>query len=67
MQKHVALTFAQFALTLGLSESTLRRRLKSHNISTTGKLLSPVEQHALRRLLGFPEVLTPDQESENPH
>jgi hypothetical protein len=67
MQKHVALTFAQFAHTLGLSESTLRRRLKSHNISTTGKLLSPVEQDDFRRLLGFPEVLTTDQESDIPH
>ncbi len=47
-------TRQQFALELGLSESTLRRRLRSLQLKTAGKLLSPVDQETIRRQLGFP-------------
>lgn len=54
MMKPKAKTKGQFALELGISESTLRRRLKNHRIPLTGQLLSPLEQAAIRRALGFP-------------
>ena len=44
----------QFAGELGLSESTLHRRLKSLNIPTSGKRLSPLEQNLIRLAFGFP-------------
>lgn len=51
-----AKTKGQFALELGMSESTLRRRLKALNIPFTGRLLSPKDQEMIRRALGYPSI-----------
>ncbi|MCC6463200.1 MAG: hypothetical protein IT260_22215 [Saprospiraceae bacterium] len=52
--KPIARSKSQLARDLGLSESTLRRRLKDLDFVRTGRLLSPKEQVRIRQALGFP-------------
>lgn len=47
-------TKRELAQELGLSESTLRRRLNALEMNTSGKLLSPIDQVAIRMALGVP-------------
>lgn len=63
-----AKTKAQFACELGLSERTLRRRLKAIQYPLTGLLLSPEEQSSIRRALGYPPYIwaANDNHADNP-
>lgn len=48
-------THGEFAAELGMSRTTLWRRLKPHGFSTKQKLLNPREQKKIKELLDYLE------------
>jgi predicted DNA-binding protein (UPF0251 family) len=52
------MTHSEFAQKLGLSRTTLWRRLKLHNLQMGRDLLTPKEQQEIRQKLGYLEEPT---------